>query len=189
MNALMATALCRQLGIADEIIQQGLQGFSGIARRLQNIGQANGVTVIDDFAHNPDKIAASLQALREGLGQGASLHILFQMHGFGPIKLMGKEIIDAFKEGLKDGDTLCIPEVYYRGGTVDKSLTSKDMIAWAEEQGLNAHYTCTRQDALEPLAHNAKPGDIVAIMGARDDTLTGFAQDLLRRIEALHQSP
>ena len=76
MNALMATALCRQLGIADEIIQQGLQGFSGIARRLQNIGQANGVTVIDDFAHNPDKIAASLQALREGLGQGASLRDL-----------------------------------------------------------------------------------------------------------------
>ncbi|HWI76103.1 MAG TPA: Mur ligase family protein, partial [Sphingomicrobium sp.] len=88
-NALAAIAACRQLGVAVADSAAALERFEGLRRRLETIGEAAGVTVIDDFAHNPDKIDASLATLRVHPGR---LLILFQPHGYGPIAKMGDQL-------------------------------------------------------------------------------------------------
>ena len=101
-----------------------LKTFSGIRRRLEVAGQAGGVTVIDDFAHNPDKITATLNTLHAFPGR---LLILFQPHGFGPLKLMKAEFIDVFARLMSPDDVLLMPEPVYYGGTTDRSVGSGDI--------------------------------------------------------------
>lgn len=176
LNALAALSVARAHGIDLPAAITGLEQFTGIARRLQVIGTHNGITVIDDFGHNPDKIAASLQTLREFDGR---LLVMFQPHGFAPLRLMGKEIVQSFAKYLSKNDHLIMPEVYYAGGTVDRSVTAKDIIKLAKEQGINAHWFETRPECGEYLKQTAQPGDRIIIMGARDDSLTTFAKDML----------
>ena len=106
------------------------------------VGRPNGVTVIDDFAHNPDKIAATLKTLRAFPGR---LLVMFQPHGFGPLRLMRRELVDSFVGGLADDDMLVMPEPVYFGGTVERSVTSGDIaadIAAARPQGARARRAC-----------------------------------------------
>src|SRR5690606_26989381 len=135
----------------------------------------NGITVIDDFGHNPDKIAATLKTLKVFPGR---LIVMFQPHGFGPLKLMGREIGEAFAEHLAKDDPLLMPEAYYAGGTVDRSVTAKDRIATAAEE-IGARGFQSRADTLPVILAEANPGDRVVIMGARDDTLSDFAKEIL----------
>ena len=178
-NALAALSASIACGIDLQTAITGLETFTGIARRMQTIGMKNDITIIDDFAHNPDKIAASLKTLREFDGR---LIIMFQPHGFGPLRLMGKEIIDSFTKYLTAKDYLIMPEAYYAGGTVDRSVTAKDIIASAKEKGLNAYWFENRAGVKSHIIQNAQKGDRIVIMGARDDTLTDFAKDILAAI-------
>lgn len=175
-NALAAIAAAHSYGLEVDQVIHGLEHFKGIHRRLEHIGEKNGITVIDDFGHNPDKIAASLQTLKEFDGR---LIVMFQPHGFGPLRLMGTEMIESFTEHFDKDDILLMPEVYYAGGTVDRSVTARDIIDRARSKGLNAHWFSERQETQNFVQENAKSGDRVIIMGARDDTLHTFAKDLL----------
>ncbi len=94
-NALAAIAATRALGISIADAAAALGRFEGLRRRLETVGEAGGVTVIDDFAHNPDKIAASMATLRAHPGR---LLIMFQPHGFGPLTKMGEELAGAFAD-------------------------------------------------------------------------------------------
>lgn len=176
MNALAALTAAQVAGVALENAILALAAFRGVRRRLQCVGSAGGVSVYDDFAHNPDKIAASLDALRAFEGR---LLVMFQPHGFGPLRLMGKEIVQSFVAGFGAGDVLFMPEVYYAGGTVDRSVTSKDIIADAVECGIKAHWFEDREAAFEAMRTHVQPGDRVVFMGARDDTLTLAAREFL----------
>lgn len=180
-NALACIGACLLLGLDLAAICQHLAGFNGIKRRLEVVGEKGGVTVIDDFAHNPDKIAASLATLKESQGR---LLVLFQIHGYNPIRLMRKEFADVFRKYLKDGDVLLMPEVLYLGGTVDRSVTAKDLISDIQSMGLDARWYETRQDILPVLIAEADPGARVIVMGARDDTLSEFARDILNGLNA-----
>ena len=175
-NALACLGACiaAELDILQAV--NALSDFKGIHRRMEFIGEVGGITVLDDFAHNPDKISASLQTLKSFDGR---LIIMFQPHGFGPLRLMGKEIIEAFSEHLDENDVLTTPEVYYAGGTVDRSVTAKDIMDRAKEAGVNAYWFETRDQIPTFIKEIAKEGDRVVIMGARDDTLHIFAKDLL----------
>lgn len=175
-NALAALSIARALGIALDQAIPALETFTGIARRLAVTGERSGITVIDDFAHNPDKIAASLKTLKAFDGR---LLVIFQPHGFGPLKLMGREIVESFAKYLKSSDQLLMPEVYYAGGTVDRSVAATHIIAWAREEGIDAHWFAERADIIPYVKHHAKKGDRIVVMGARDDTLSDFAQDIL----------
>ena len=135
------------------------------------------MTYYDDFAHNPDKIAASLSSLRKFEGR---LIVMFQAHGFAPLRMMGGEIIEAFKENFTSSDLLLMPEVYYAGGTVDRSVTARHIIDRAKQEGVNAHYFEDREKLASFLLETAVPGDRVVIMGARDDTLTDFCMKLMQ---------
>jgi len=178
-NALAALAAARAAGLALAEAAMALDGFAGIRRRLEVVGTANGVTVIDDFAHNPDKIAATLATLHAFPGR---LLLLFQPHGFGPLKLMKDGFIDCFAANLTADDVLLMPEPVYFGGTVDRSVGSGDIVAGVAARGRAAFALADRAACGVRLLELARPGDRIVVMGARDDTLSQFAADLLGRL-------
>jgi len=178
-NALAALGAVRALGVPLDEAVAALETFAGIRRRMEVVGTANGVTVIDDFAHNPDKIAATLKTLHAFDGR---LLILFQPHGFGPLKHMRDEFIDGFTGLLRADDVLLMPEPVYYGGTTDRSVGSEDIASGIRAAGRNAEALPTREACGDRLVDLARPGDRIVIMGARDDTLSLFAADLLKRL-------
>ena len=180
-NALAALAAAREIGVPLAAAAQALESFSGIRRRLETTGTENGVTVIDDFAHNPDKIAASLSTLHDFPGR---LLVMFQPHGFGPLKLMKDDFIACFTENLSGDDVLIMPEPVYFGGTVDRSVTTADIIRGVEAGGRAAYGFTDRAACGAKLIELARPGDRIVVMGARDDTLTQFAGELLTALRA-----
>jgi len=106
------------------------------------------------------------------------LLVMFQPHGFGPLAKMGDELAETFTKGLREGDRLWLPDPVYQGGTVDQSRGS----AWLAERIACATYCPTREAIGDALIADAATGDRIVIMGARDDTLSEFAADLLARL-------
>ncbi|HBI18942.1 MAG TPA: UDP-N-acetylmuramate--alanine ligase [Brevundimonas sp.] len=178
-NALAALGAVKALGVPVGEAVKALETFVGIRRRMEVVGTANGITVIDDFAHNPDKIAATLKTLHAFDGR---LLILFQPHGFGPLKLMKPEFIDGFAGLMREDDVLLMPEPVYYGGTTDRSVGSEDIASGVRAAGRNAEALATRADCGDRIVDIAKPGDRIIVMGARDDTLSTFAAELLGRL-------
>jgi UDP-N-acetylmuramate--alanine ligase len=175
-NALAAIAAARSSGASLPQAVAAIQLFSGVKRRLELVGQENGITVIDDFAHNPDKIAATLDTLHDFPGR---LLILFQPHGFGPLVKMKGEFITGFADKLGEDDVLIVSEPAYFGGTTDRSVTSGDVVAGIAARGRKAFAPGDRAASGKMLLSLARPGDRIVIMGARDDTLSRFAADIL----------
>ena len=178
-NALAALGAVRAIGVPLDQAVSALETFAGIRRRMEVVGTANGVTVIDDFAHNPDKIAATLKTLHAFDGR---LLILFQPHGFGPLRLMKAEFIDGFAGLMREDDILLMPEPVYFGGTTDRSVGSEDIAAGIRAADRNAEALPTREACGDRLVDLARPGDRIIVMGARDDTLSVFADELLGRL-------
>jgi UDP-N-acetylmuramate--alanine ligase len=180
-NALAAIGAVRAAGVPLGEAISALESFAGIRRRMELVGTANGVTVIDDFAHNPDKIAATLKTLHAFEGR---LLILFQPHGFGPLRLMKAEFIDGFAGLLRADDILLMPEPVYYGGTTDRSVGSEDIASGIRAAGRSAEALANREACGDRLIELTRPGDRIVIMGARDDTLSNFAAELLARLRA-----
>lgn len=178
-NALAALGATRALGVPTAEAVKALETFAGIRRRMEVVGTAGDITVIDDFAHNPDKIAATLKTLHAFDGR---LLILFQPHGFGPLKLMKSEFIDGFAGLMREDDVLLMPEPVYYGGTTDRSVGSEDIASGVRAAGRQAEALATRADCGDRIVEIAKPGDRIIVMGARDDTLSTFAAELLGRL-------
>jgi len=178
-NALAAIAAVKALGLNVAAVAKALESFEGIRRRLETVGTKNSITVIDDFAHNPDKISATLNTLHSYDGR---LVIMFQPHGFGPLKLMKAEFIDTFASLMKDGDILLMPQPVYYGGTTDRSITSEHIAEGVRQRGQAAEALETREDCGNRILELARSGDRILVMGARDDTLSVFARDILDRI-------
>ena len=143
------------------------------------MGHAGGVTVIDDFAHNPDKIAATLATMRAHPGR---LLIMFQPHGYGPLAKMGEPLADSLAGGMAADDRLYLPDPVYQGGTVDKVRGSDWLAEEVRRHGRTAEHIAERAGIGDALIEEAQPGDRVLIMGARDDTLIDFARDLVERL-------
>jgi UDP-N-acetylmuramate--alanine ligase len=180
-NALAALSVAKACGVALAEAAVHLGEFSGIRRRLEIMGAANDITVIDDFAHNPDKIAATLETMHAFPGR---LLLMFQPHGYGPIRLMRAPLVDCFVSGMRDDDVLTMPEPVYFGGTVDRSVGSRDIVADIERRGRKAHAFADRPGCGDMLVKLARPGDRIVVMGARDDSLSLFARELLARLRA-----
>ena len=175
-NALAALAATRALGVSLTDSAAALARFEGLKRRLETVGSGGGVTVIDDFAHNPDKIAATLATLT---AQPGRLLVMFQPHGFGPLAKMGEELAATFAGGLRQGDRLYLPDPVYQGGTVDRSRGSDWLAEAVRAAGGAAEHIAERAGIGEALLREAAAGDRIVIMGARDDTLSEFAGELV----------
>ena len=178
-NALGAIAAARLLGVRLEDAINALSRFGGLKRRLETVGEAGGVTVIDDFAHNPDKIAATLATLR---AQPGRLLIMFQPHGFGPLAKMGEQLAASISDGMAQDDRLYLPDPVYQGGTVDKARGSDWLVEQVRERGKQAEHIAERGQIGDALIGEARRGDRILIMGARDDTLIDFANGLVERL-------
>src|SRR5712671_4155693 len=178
-NALAALSVAKACGVGLAEAAAHLGEFSGIRRRLEVVGTANEITVIDDFAHNPDKISATLETLHAFPGR---LLLMFQPHGYGPIRLMRDALVDCFASALRDEDVLVMPEPVYFGGTVDRSVGSRDIICDIERHGRKAFAFPDRGACGDALVRLARRGDRIVVMGARDDSLSQFAHELVRRL-------
>ncbi len=175
-NALSAIAAVSLLGYPIAAAAKALESFMGIRRRLELITKINDITIIDDFAHNPDKITASLEALQEYSGR---LIIMFQPHGFGPTKFLRHGLVDAFAQGLKPEDILYMPEIFYAGGSAVKDISSEDLCNDIKCCGKLAIF-CNegRNQILQEIKKQLKPKDRIVIMGARDNSLRDFALEI-----------
>ncbi|QCB43559.1 UDP-N-acetylmuramate--alanine ligase [Sphingomonas sp. PAMC26645] len=175
-NALAAigAAMAADVSLADAV--KAIAGFTGLRRRFDLVGEAGGVAVIDDFGHNPDKIAATLDTLHAFPGR---LLLFFQPHGYGPLKVMGRELVATFVERMAEDDVLVLPDPAYYGGTVAREVTSADIVEQIVEGGRDARHVADRAEAAAALVAEARPGDRIVVMGARDDTLSVLAAGMV----------
>lgn len=189
LNALAAMAACSLKGIPPQESVQALASFRGIKRRLELIGTARGIRVIDDFASNPGKIEASVRTVQQSKGRTI---IIFQPHGFQPTKMMKQGYIDTFRTLLRPDDLLVMPDIYYAGGNVNlingevvslpKDISSKDITDAVAQQGAQTRYIPQRGDIIPALQQFCRADDTIIIMGSRDNTLSDFAEELLKAL-------
>lgn len=187
LNALAAIAVCRETGAAAADMVLPLAEFRGVARRFVSVGTAGGVEVIDDFAHNPDKLAAVLAAARDRLAEtGGRILAVFQPHGFGPTRFLRDDLVTAFIGNLREQDVLWLPEIYYAGGTVERDISSADIVHDIVRGNRDARFVAHRSDVPDLIAAEARTGDLVLVMGARDPSLSLLARATL---EAIRDNP
>lgn len=179
-NALAAIAGAVAAGVTVHDAATALAGFKGLARRFDIVGTSpSGVTVIDDFGHNPEKCRATLRTLKSQPGRVIAF---FQPHGYGPLRQMGRELAQTFAAELGDDDITIMCDPVYFGGTVDRSEGTERIIGLIRDAGGNAEHIAARDDCGRRIVELARAGDRVVVMGARDDTLSAFAQGLLAQL-------
>ncbi len=179
-NALAAIAAASFLEVPPARISAALRTFPGLKRRLEVISARDGMTVIDDYAHNPAKVSAALAAARL---QGERVIAVYQPHGFAPLQRFLRRLADAFSRGLRPGDRLLILPVYYVGGTAPKGIGPDDLRR-AIETKAEVRVCHGRPEALSDISGSARPGDVVLVMGARDPTLSDLAVEIGRELAA-----
>lgn len=179
-NALAALSAARMCGIPLDQAGASIGRFQGLRRRFEIVGTVDDVTVIDDFGHNPDKIAATLKTLHAFPGR---LIVFFQPHGYGPLKQMGQALIACFIENLYEEDHLILCDPVYFGGTTDRSVGSEVIVQGVAGGGRTAEHIALRKDCGSRIVEMAVPGDRIIVMGARDDTLSGFATSILKSLD------
>lgn len=180
-NACAVAALCRRLGHPAAAIAGALARFRGVVRRLEHVGTAGGVTVLDDYAHNPEKIRAAWTAAAE---RAARVLGVWRPHGFGPLKLMMSELTAMFAETLRPQDRLYVLPAYYAGGTAAGSVNADVLVAGIRASGAEARWV-ENYDRLEAeLLAEARAGDLLLVMGARDPELPLAARRLVRGLAA-----
>jgi len=179
-NALAAIGATIACGLSLIDSAHALSRYEGVKRRFELVGQASSITIIDDFGHNPDKIAATLRTLHDFPGR---ILVMFQPHGFGPLRKMKSEFIACFSDNLNEDDILLIPEPVYFGGTVDRSVSSNQITDGVVKNGRKAETHATREECGERLIALSKAGDRIIVMGARDDTLSDFAKNLVDQLK------
>jgi UDP-N-acetylmuramate--alanine ligase len=108
---------------------------------------------------------------------------MFQPHGFGPLKLMREGFIACFAQNLGERDVLIMPEPVYFGGTTDRSVTTRDIIEGVQGKGRVAYGFSDRPACGAKLLEIARAGDRIVVMGARDDTISQFAGELLASLK------
>lgn len=182
-NALAALAAAGFCGVSVVEGARALARFRGVARRFQTAGQARGVEVIDDFAHNPEKIAAALRAARLRLRPGGRILAVYQPHGFGPTRFLWSGLVASLAAGLGPDDRLYLPEIFYAGGTATRDISAADLAREVAARGVPAFFRADRDELPALIAAEARPGDLVLVMGARDPSLTEFATGIVRLLE------
>ena len=176
-NALCAARLCDEMGMDMERVRDAIMHFKGIERRLEVAGTVAGITVIDDYAHNPAKIAASLSAVSEKFG---TVHAFWRPHGFTPLAQGLENFTTTFTNHWKNnGGSIYILPVYYAGGTVERKISSEDLVEHLNSAGVPAMLVPDYTVLKNKLEQRAASGDAILGMGARDPELPLFAKRLV----------
>lgn len=176
-NARCAAAFCRSLGLDESAVIKAIGTFKGIERRLEIVGTASGITIIDDYSHNPAKIAAALSAVQETVG---TTHAYWRPHGYGPLAQHMEALAEVFAHhSSENGGSIHILPVYYAGGTVKRTARAEDLVDRIKAQGARVQYVPDYDVLKKCLEENAEAGDAVLGMGARDPELPRFAKRLV----------
>ena len=180
-NALALYAELLALGIEPGAALSALGKFHGVWRRFDPAGtNRNGVRFFDDYAHNVEKIASCLRAGREA-GSGRVI-AFFQPHGFAPLGFMREELLTALEKELRPDDIFGLLPVYYAGGTSSFKPTSEEVAAdWKARGKRDYRLLPDRTAALDLVRTEARSGDVVLVMGARDNSLSAWAAELAKR--------
>jgi len=179
-NALHCVMLCERLGLDLNMVGKALEKFKGIERRLEVAGRPGGITVIDDYAHNPAKIAAAWQAVAPFYRR---IIAVWRPHGYGPLALMRRELIEVFSRHVRPEDRIIIMSVYFAGGTANKEVTARMLADDLELAGLPAGYVENYEELLPILLKSAADGDAVLLMGARDPDLPLFVRSFVFKLD------
>jgi UDP-N-acetylmuramate-alanine ligase len=168
-NAAAAALVALELGMAPAAIERLLPRFPGVARRFERVGMSgSGIQVIDDFAHNAEKIRAAVSTAQ---ASAPRIIAVFQPHGFGPARFLRSELRELLPALLRPADRFCYAEIFYAGGTVTRDLSSRDLA-----QDIGVAYAPDHAAVVRWVAGQARPGDTVLLMGARDPELPRLAR-------------
>ncbi len=176
INASTVMATLRAIGATGDHVR-AIGAFSGVERRFRICGRtAAGALVIDDYAHNPDKIASCIRTAKE-LAAGRTFFV-FQPHGYGPLGFMQDKLRDAVRDNLSGEDRFILLPVFYAGGTTSFKPRSEDVAANFANAGIrNCEFRSSRDDA-EELLSSTRDGDVIVVAGARDESLSQWARRL-----------
>ncbi len=178
-NAAAAVAVAVQIGASLESCAKSLADYEGIYRRHQILGQKNGVWVIDDYAHNPAKCAASIRACQPVADK---LIAWFQPHGYGPTRFLRQDFVDEISAALRPQDEIWMSEIFYAGGTAVKDISADDLIQDISEKGKKARFVEHRDNLLEELRPHLQENTVLLLMGARDPGLEAFCRNLFEQL-------
>ena len=170
-NALSAIAVADLLDIPMEVTKKGLLSFTGTDRRFEYKGEFNGVTVVDDYAHHPTEIAATLKAAQHSPHN--SVWCVFQPHTYTRTKAFFHE----FAEALSHADHLVLADIYAARETDTLGISSADLAEETAKLGTDTHYFPSFREIEAFLRENCRPGDLLITMGAGDVVTVG--EDLL----------
>lgn len=174
-NAVAAAAIANQLGVELTVAAAALKNYEGIYRRHQVLGNKQGVWVIDDYAHNPVKCAAAIQACQP---IAPKVIAWFQPHGYGPTKFLRNDFVQEIAKVLRPEDEIWMSEIFYAGGTAVKDISANDLINDLKALHKPAFFVEHRDDLLAALRSHFTDDCVLLLMGARDPSLEQFAKKL-----------
>ncbi len=162
-NSLATMAVVRQMGLPLDPAAQALAEFQGAGRRFQVLGEAGGVTVIDDYAHHPTEIRATLAAARARYPQ-QRIWAVWQPHTY----TRTQTLLDGFLTAFGDSDQVLVTEVFRSREPDDPGFSARQVVAAMAHP--HAHFTATLEDAQEFLLKALHPGDVLIVLSAGDAT-------------------
>lgn len=174
-NALAAIAIANSIGVSLPVCASALENYEGIYRRHQVYGQKNGVWLIDDYAHNPVKCAAAIEACRP---VAEKIIAWFQPHGYKPTKFLRDDFVKEIANALREDDEIWMSEIFYAGGTAVKDISANDLIRDLQKLGKKAFFVADRNDFLESARPHFTNDTLVLLMAARDPSLEQFAKEV-----------
>ena len=178
-NALAAIAVAHRTGVSIQTCADALAHYEGIYRRHQIIGEKNGVLLIDDYAHNPAKCAASIAACQP---IAPKVIAWFQPHGYGPTRFLRNDFVQEIAAVLRPEDEIWMSEIFYAGGSAVKDISANDLIEDIKKLGKNAYFVEDRNRLVEAIKpHICKP-TVLLLMGARDPGLEVFAKEVFEKL-------
>jgi UDP-N-acetylmuramate--alanine ligase len=165
MNALAVTAIAVNCGLDGKQIVEILGGFTGMDRRLMIRGQIDGITILDDYAHHPTEIRASLEAMRQKY-QPKKLWCIFQPHQYSRTRFLLKD----FAESFKLADITIVPEIYFVRDSQEskKEVNAQILVDRIQKNGGEALFIGDFESICDYLQANVTKGDLVVTMGAGD---------------------
>jgi UDP-N-acetylmuramate--alanine ligase len=178
-NALAATAVASIIGVSLQDCAKGLAVYEGIYRRHQLLGEKNGIKVIDDYAHNPAKCAASIMACQP---IAKKVIAWFQPHGYGPTRFLRADFVKEIAAALRSQDEIWMSEIFYAGGTAVKDISANDLINDIKYLGKNAFFVDNRNNLLQEMRTHITDDCVLLLMGARDPGLEGFCRELYKEL-------
>jgi UDP-N-acetylmuramate--alanine ligase len=178
-NALAATAVANQLGIDLNTCSAAVKNYEGIYRRNQVLGHKNGIWVIDDYAHNPTKVAAAIRSVQPLANKVVAW---FQPHGYGPTRFLRSDFVKEISNALRPQDEMWMSEIFYAGGTTTKNISAADLVNDIKACGSNAYFVEDRNNLVKEIKPHLTSDSAIVLMGARDPSLDEFAKKFFEQL-------